>query len=175
MRLCWWWWLSNTRPCTPWSSVKNKRFLLSFCHLPIKFHNFSWDLGSFAPSPSSSWCHRYPHPTFATTQLSLSMSLFYCSLVALYLLLPLDPFTLGLHHLRWPWLAVANGTFPISHVIDAGPFTIAPYPLPLNPCYFYVVRCLLNFEHFGFTLSIGVKVLLLLNHHRHGWDYVYYP
>ena len=95
-----WWWLSNTRPCTPWSSVKNKRFLLSFCHLPIKFHNFWWDLGPFAPPLSSSWCHRYPPPTFATTWLSLSMSLFYCSLVALYLLLPLDPFTPGLYHLR---------------------------------------------------------------------------
>ena len=131
---------------------RTKDFCYLFFHLPIKFHNFWWDLGSFAPSPSSSWFHRYPPPTFATTRLSLSMSLFYCSLVALYLLLPLDSFTPGLHHLRWPWLTFANGIFHISHVIDAGPFTLAPYPLPINPCYFYVVRCPLNFKHFWFYI-----------------------
>ena len=73
----------------------------------------------------------HPPPTLATMQLPLSMSLFHCFLVALYLLLPIDLFTLRLHHLHWPLLAVANGIFPISHVIDADPFTLAPNPLPL--------------------------------------------
>ena len=47
-------------------------------------------------------------------------------------------------------VALVNGIFLISYVMDVGPFTLAPYPLPLNSCYFYVVCCPLNFEHFWF-------------------------
>ena len=57
----------------------------------------------------------------------------------------------------------------LSHVIDYGPL-----PQPLSPCCFCVCLVHWTLNIFGFTLPIDWYCYKLINHHRHGYVYVYY-
>ena len=115
-------------------SVNNKRFLWSINTYPLDLAPVTSHFTNFVRSLEG-------------YVLSCNNAVALCSCPLLHGNLPLI-----LHLLALTLLCCCKLYLP--HVIDSGPL-----PQPLSPFSFYVVPCLLNFEHFWFYVTYRVVML----------------